>query len=235
MATAQDIIKAALRKIGVLGVGQSLSAEEAQDGLDQLNRLLSRWAAEGDVIYNKTFENFPLSAGVSSYTIGTGQTFNTARPVNFLSGFVRNVTTDYGLTLWDYNQWSSTSDKTITGIPTNVFYDGNYPVATIRLYPTPDAAYTLYMWSEKPLTAFAGLSTAVDLPEGWEDALIYNLAVSLAPEYDRNANETVIALARETRGNVQRLNASRVYSVVPLDDMLRTMSESSFNIYTGGY
>lgn len=46
MATATDIIKGALRKLGVLASNEELSAEDATDGLEALNDMCNAWAAQ---------------------------------------------------------------------------------------------------------------------------------------------------------------------------------------------
>lgn len=45
MTTARDIIKAALTKIGVVGIGQEPSADEADEALFALNAMMYGWKA----------------------------------------------------------------------------------------------------------------------------------------------------------------------------------------------
>lgn len=45
MTTAADIINQALKDIGVLGMGETATAEDATDGLDALNQMLGQWNA----------------------------------------------------------------------------------------------------------------------------------------------------------------------------------------------
>lgn len=89
MTTALGIIKSAMRKVGVLTKTENPSADEAQDGLEMLNDLLSSFSNDSMVIYARYSEDFTLSGGTGSYTIGTGGAFNTARPVKIISAFIR--------------------------------------------------------------------------------------------------------------------------------------------------
>lgn len=57
--TCLDLIKSALREIGVLAAGQAARASDAQDALDMLNRMLASWEQRGVVIGAK----FPLALG----------------------------------------------------------------------------------------------------------------------------------------------------------------------------
>lgn len=50
MATCLDIIKAALREIGVLASGETPAAVDAQDALDMLNRMFAAWEQRGVVL-----------------------------------------------------------------------------------------------------------------------------------------------------------------------------------------
>ena len=46
------------------------------------------------------------------------------------------------------------------------------------------------------------------LPPGYVDALSYNLAIRIAPEYEVTPSPTVAALAIETKANIKRLNST---------------------------
>jgi hypothetical protein len=47
MATANDVVKSALRLLGVIGAAEAPSADMAQDGLEALNDLMHAFAANG--------------------------------------------------------------------------------------------------------------------------------------------------------------------------------------------
>lgn len=47
MATARDVVAAALRLIGALAAGETAQAPEAADGLAALNRMMHGWKARG--------------------------------------------------------------------------------------------------------------------------------------------------------------------------------------------
>lgn len=47
MATARDVVTAALRLIGALAAGETADAPEAADGLAALNRMMHGWKARG--------------------------------------------------------------------------------------------------------------------------------------------------------------------------------------------
>lgn len=47
MTTANDVIRSALRRLGILGIGQTLSAQHVSEGLDSLNQMLASWRTQG--------------------------------------------------------------------------------------------------------------------------------------------------------------------------------------------
>jgi hypothetical protein len=217
MSTAQDIIESALRKISVLGTGSSLDATEGADALATLNNLLSTWSVEGNLVYNTTTETLSLTGGDGEYTIGSGGDFNTARPRRIISAFVTEGTTDYPLTIYSADQYASIPQKSTTGIPRVLWYDDNYPLANIRLYSVPDGVTSLTLYSEKELTSFAALSTTYAMPAEYEAALAYNLAVWIAPEYEREPLPSVVKIAHRTKKAVENQNRKTKKHVARVD------------------
>lgn len=198
MTTALEIIERAMKKCGALTKSETPDADESNDALVSLNNLLSSWSNESISVYARTTESFSLVAGTSSYTIGVGQTFNTARPIFIADAYIRYSTLDYPVDVINDETYDSISDKSARGRPTVLNYTAGNPSGTIRLWNNPDQVYTLYIVSEKELGQLT-LSSTVDLPPGWERALIYNLAVELAPEYGQQPDQLVYNIAVESK------------------------------------
>jgi hypothetical protein len=207
MSTALDIITDALNDLGAVDPSESLTADEAAHGLRRLNAMLGSWSNENLACYTTLQENFALSSGVASYTIGSGATFNTTRPLNILGGFIRNSSIDYPLQIISREEYDRITSKTTQGLPEYLFYSPSVANGVIYLHAIPDAAYVLYIDSTKQLQNFALLTTAVVLPEGYTRALIANLALELAPAYNRKVPEAVLAIARESKAAIKRLNS----------------------------
>lgn len=205
MTTARDLIESALRKIHVLGTGASLDDTEAQDALSTLNAMMATWSAEGDMIYAETIETFNLS-GAASYTIGSGATFNTDRPLYISAAYTSSGDTDYPLVQIDNQEYAAITQKDIANIPSVYYYDAGFPNGTLYLYPVPTSVSTITLHSFKPLTSFTSLTTSFSMPPEYESALVYNLALWLAPEYEREASMGVKHIAHESKGAVEAQN-----------------------------
>lgn len=82
MSTVSDIIKGALRLIGVIGSSDVPTAGESADTLSALRAMMSSWSTEGLAVNKYTREVFALVGGQASYTMGPGGDFDTTRPVS---------------------------------------------------------------------------------------------------------------------------------------------------------
>lgn len=208
MTTARDIVKAALRKIHVLGQGASLSGELADNGFKALNRMIATWSVQGNMIYSEQFETFPLVGGQSTYTLGAGGDFDTTRVTRISSAYVTQGQTDYIMTRWDKDDYASIPQKDLNGgIPRIFYFDAGFPLSTIRLYHTPGGVSTITLVDETILDQFTDLDTEFSMPPEYEDALIYNLALRMAPEYEREPSRSVRQIAYETKAAVKIQNS----------------------------
>lgn len=230
MTTARDIIKRAMQKVGILTKTEDPSADEANDGLTALNAMLSSWSNESMLISARVLENFPLVGGVGSYTIGPSMVFNTVRPIKIVSSYVRLVgsVTDTNVGIINDEDYDAITAPNIQGIPEFLNYSNGYPTGTIKLFPVPSTSYTLFIRSEKILSQFV-LDDIVDLPPGWERALIYNLGLELHADYPEiEIPSTTIGIANDSKAAIQRaIMRVRSFDAFPQGNF------NSHNIYTG--
>lgn len=230
MSTAQDLIEGALRKIAVLGYGSSLSNEEAQDGLSALNAMLASWSVDNATIYTESKLNNSWAAGTGSKTIGSGGDIDTTRPTDITAATYTIGTTVYKLDIRDEKERAMLADLTTQGTPSELYYDADYPLANIYLQSIPNTAGTLNLYYRIPLTSFALLTTTFAFPPEYEEALIYNLAIRLAPEYEKEPAPSVIQIANKSLDMVKRQNTKNEKNVSLIDSALTV--PTSFNIYT---
>lgn len=233
MTTARDIIKSALRKISVIGAGQTLDSTEANDALNNLNAMLAVWSIKGNMIYTESRETFTLTTA-GSYTIGSGADFDTVRPIRIVTAYVTSNGTDYPLTIINETQYAKISDKTQTGTPSYIFYDGNYPEATIKLWPVPSNVQSITIYSEKPLSEFASLDTVYSMPPEYRQALENNLAVHIAPEYEKEASQTIKSIAMETLSLIRSQNTKNNPPRSTIDaPRIPRASNNYYDVYRG--
>ena len=200
--TARKIIRKAMQKVGILVKSEVPDDDEANDALDSLNALIDSWSNYSDNITTRVRETFTLPT-TTSVTIGVGQTFNTQRPIQIVDAYVSQGTIDYPVEVVNEEQYDSVSFKTIQGRPVYLAYDSGYPTGNINIYPVSDGSYTLTILSEKAIVGFATLDTLLNLPNGWERALVYNLALELAPEYGQQPDASIVKIAGDSLGAIR--------------------------------
>jgi len=229
MTNAREIVNGAARLLSVLGRGQSLSAEDAQNGLEVLNDFLGMFSMQPSAVFTTTTETFNLS-GQESYTIGVGGNFNTTRPVYIESVFIGDGASDYALTQVSLNDYMTLRDKGDQGLSDFFAYDNNVPLSKIYFNPVPQSGYTVTITSKKAVTKFSDLTTDYDLPDGMSMMLKYNLAVLWAPQFEMEASQTVQTTARQTKTAYMAYNNTNNFTTSSMDSMF---TNGTGNIYTG--
>lgn len=236
MVTVRDLIASSLRLINVTGAGETMSADDANDALVTLNQMLDSWSADGQVIYSKSLDTYPLVGGVSTITMGLAGNINTARPVSITEATVTLGQTVYPLDIWSQNMYSTVSFPPLVGIPNAIYVNNGNPLLTLQIYPVPIGGLTLNLYSLKELSNVT-LNTVLDLPPGYERALRYNLAVELCPEYDREPSRTVSETAVESLSTIKRNNQQYQADVstidLALDSRYMNYSKGWYNIFGG--
>ena len=216
MATARDIVSRSLRLLGIVKSGDSLAEAYMQDGLIALNALLESWQLEKLNIYAWQDKTFTLVPNDGTITLGaTGNI--TTRPDHIEDVFITQGTIDYPVTMIERGRWDAIADKTTTSnIPELAYYEPSYTQGVLNLYPVPSAANTLHVVMWVPFTAFATLTTSIALPPGYERAMAYNLAIEIAPEYEKPVSLEVQKVATDSLANVKRANDRGIKSYTDL-------------------
>lgn len=226
MTTALELITRSMQKIGALTKNESPSSDEASDALDSLNALISSWSNDSTKIYEKPVTNFTLVSGTAEYTIGPGATFSTSRPIKITAAYVRSNNLDYELDIISDENYAKIYDKSASGTPTFLNYTAGHPTGYVKFYPKPDQNYGFYFISEKEISSLSSLSTSVSFPPGWERALIYALAIELAPEYGQPVTEEIARMAMESKDLITK-------GVLKSKSIDVPQSLSTGNIYNG--
>ena len=224
MTTARDIVNFAYKDAGLLGLGQTLSGENASNGLTRLNRMIAQWRRRRTLIF-ATQNVSKVSTGAVSYTVGTGGDFSTTRPDKLEDGcFVRlnpigTQPTDYPLRIIqareDYNKIVL---KSMQSQPAYVFYDSAFPMASAFIYPVPTATiYEIFLMVKTQLAAFATLDTAFNAPEEYEQAMQQNLAVLLRKGFRLPDDMVLMRLAEASLNTIRNVNAQIQSMRMPAD------------------
>lgn len=236
MTRVRDILTDALLQIGMLDPTEPIGADAAASALRELNRMVSSWANEELMIYTVDRQTFALVGGQQSYTIGVGGNFNTAYPVrpsqiNLVSVLVNGV--EIPIDILNDEQWRDISVKTTSStFPLQMWANGNHPLNTLYFWPIPTAANSLIMSVWGQITAFPDVNTVVTLPQGYEDALVQNLAIRLCPSYGVQPSPVTGILANSSKTRIKAINWEPTYRTV---DSALTGHASSIGQRSRGY
>ncbi len=207
MATALGIIKRSMRLIGALGSGETPTAEEESDGLDALNGLLDSWWNDSLAVYQIAKGTYTWASGQATRTIGSGGDFDTTRPVRIDSAEQTLNSIDYHIDLISNRQYQGIPDKTTQSTIARYLYsDSGNPLTTLYIWPVPSANMTLNLYTWTQIESFATGGETVVLPPGYRRALEYNLAVDIAPEYQRDGPPLVFGTAANAMRVIRRNN-----------------------------
>lgn len=227
MATAQTRIDRAMRLIGALESGESPTPQETADCLVALNGLIDSWRNDSLMVYAITSVSKVLTGGDGSYTIGTGADINTTRPVKIEGGYVTVNGVDYPVETMTEEVWRNLSDKALTGIPEYVYYDPQMANGVVNLYPVPDGAYTLKLSVWTPISTIAAATDNIVLPPGYERAIDTNLAIEIAPEFQRPVSDALAKAARESLKAIKQANIQPFYAQIEF------ACSGAYDIYRG--
>lgn len=206
MTTALDTLKRSLRMLGVYATGEEPRAQEASDGLAAFNALIGTMS-NGGMVYAKSLDSISIAAGTSSITVGPSGGTVTTRPVQVLDdSYVLIDTVSYPLKELTLQQYNDLGLKTVQGIPRFFWVQPSMPNITVTLWPVPDQAMTLKLWSSKPLSSALSLTTELSFPPGYEDAFAYLLAEALAPEYAVSLTSEMLRGVGRSRRLLKRTN-----------------------------
>lgn len=206
MASASDLIRRALRRIGVLGVGETATADETNDALACMNGLLEKWSLESLMIYRRV-DLVHQMTGAASYTVGPTGDIVTARPISIMSAFARLGDLDRGIEIADDDRFNAISIKSLSaGWPLILRYSATMPNGRIDIWPVPDTSYQLHLTVGMQFSAVEHSADELILPPGYERALLLSLAVDLCGEFQRPIPDGLAALAQDALATVQRAN-----------------------------
>ena len=197
-----QIISLALRKLGVLEIGDVPSPDTIANAAMSLNLLIKQLSTEGLRLWKNSELVIPLTSGQTSYILGGSSSTLmydtqaptvaiTDRPLKVIQGFYRNLQTtpyiDTPVLVVSKQEYNILGSKYSTGTANTIFYDVKKLNGLLYVYLTPDAnAQTniqLHIVVQLPLDDLGSALDVPDFPNEWMNCLVWNLADQLALEY----------------------------------------------------
>ena len=196
--TRDEIINAALRKLGVLSEGVSANSDQLLTASQALNSLMKTLEAKGMPIWAINEYSFTTSTNISTYSIGAGLTLNTPAPLRVVQAYrVESANgVNIPMNIYDHYNFNLLPINSVSSEPITLFYQPFITSGTIKLWPTPaDATTTIKIVYQRPFEDVVVGANNIDFPSYWTDAIIYHLARRLAPEYGTSKEDRSILAA----------------------------------------
>lgn len=200
--TRDQVISLALRKLGVLEIGDTPDSAAIANANMSLNLLIKQMSTEGLKIWKTSELIIPLVANQTSYILGGAsstlmydsqnpETPITDRPLKVIQGWYRNLQVtpniDTPFMVVSKNEYNTLGSKFSTGTANTVFYDTKSLNGILYVFLTPDAnAATnleLHLVAQMPLNDMTAADQLPDFPNEWMNTLVWNLADQLSLEY----------------------------------------------------
>ncbi len=240
MTTAGTLITASLQQLRVYAASETPNDADMALGLQQLNLLLDTLSNDAAACFAILTQSLPMVAGKQTYTIGPGGDLSGIRPLRLIYGpgaayliDANNVTVS--VDVWPQDRWNDIGYKAENAdYPSVIFYDPQFPLANLNVFPIPTLSYTLYFTSYSQLGDLSGYTTTINLPPGYQAMLQSNLSVCLKPFYKNAALDPDIQrMAMRTLAAVKRTNRRQNYADYDVELMQR--GSGSYDIYSDSY
>ena len=203
-----DLIEGAVRTIGSISVGETLDADEANNGLALLNEMLETLSLSTVGVYNQPPQTFNLVAAQSTYTIGSGGNFNTTAPINILDAYTIYNNVSRPIEIIDQAKYDSILYKTqSTTYPIYLMHQNTVPLGNIILWPYPAASMQIVINATAQFAPYATLADTVTLPSGAKRMLRLLLAMELADDYGAPIDPKLERKAAQAKAAYMRSNA----------------------------
>lgn len=200
--TRDQIITLALRKLGVLELGETPDSDTIDNATMSLNLLIKQLSTEGLKLWKISELIVPLTISQTSYVLG-GNTSTlmydslaptvaiTDKPLKVIQGFYRNIQVtpyiDTPVLLVSKQEYNVLGSKFSTGTANTIFYDPRTLNGILYVYLTPDLNAStnieLHLVAQMPLNDISGATEIPDFPNEWMNCLVWNLADQLTLEY----------------------------------------------------
>jgi hypothetical protein len=187
--TRDQLIEAAISKLGVLASGQTPDAADYDKGALFLNTLVAQLRTMQVPLWARNSYSFSLTANVATYNIGVGQTLNTPYPLKMLQAYSLQTTgtTKVPIDIVSDFVYNILPLSSTGSYPVQLTYQPKVNLGVIKVWPTPDTATaantTITIVYQRPFEYFSNSTDTMDIPEEWYNAIIYKLAVLLAPDW----------------------------------------------------
>lgn len=213
ITTCIDMVEAAMRTAGVGAIGQTLLAEDANDGFQLLLEVIGMWKRQRFMAWRLIEEVFPAVANAKSYLLSD-------RPPRIDSAFARLMTPMAGapsnvspldFPLWvleNQEEYNDIGLKELGTFPVAIWHSPGYPYSAVYPWPIPpEDQFELHIFYRAGLPEYQSLTDPLNLPPEYIRALRYELAALIQANYGKPLEPAFLAILGGTKATIKATNA----------------------------
>jgi hypothetical protein len=214
--TRDEIIQNAFRKIGALGDYETIDTARTNAGIAALNPMIKTfmnqgmqvWCTQDVRVAMSVFSGGPtvtLSTGNTTVVTGDGAGSGMAfQPLKILKAIRRDnsnasLPIDIEMDLLTADSYLMQSSKNASGAPSMLFFKPFRASSQISVWVAPDAYWQtngqIILRVQRQIMDFDSATDNPDFPSQWFEALIYGLAMRLAPNYGLSLEDRKLLIA----------------------------------------
>lgn len=213
MSTVRDLITDSLVEIDKCAAGEDPTAEDSALGLRRLNLLLSSWSGLRSMARAIAPVRYTFVASKGSYTIGASGADFTATPPAYIrrANVVQTSQSpetrlSLGEPMKDEDFAALSVQNYSSSSPFAFWYDRKVPLGTVYILGYPTVSDDLELFVPQTFGAFSSYSTELELPSGYELALMLSLAQDLCGPFGKQVSNDLREKARKARSDAAALN-----------------------------
>lgn len=209
----------------------------SQQALRVCNRMVAKWSIQRLMLYYIATRTFILTANLQDYTLGPSASgagsYVGPRPDLIESCYAIPVASGmhYQMSVLDRPKWGAIADIGATtsafGVPQSIYPEYLYPNMAFHVWPIPANGCSITLGTWEQLQQFATIFDTLTFPPGYEEAIVLNLALELAPYYDMPPNSMMVQLAADALLKVQGINAQSLGGALSAAQLLNSPSLDS--------
>lgn len=176
--TVLDIITDALLDLEVGAMGIAVPAEQSAHAVRTLNRLMKSWQLMDDT------PSFLKASQTLTLTTAASYSLLPERPVRILSARFKRSGIEIPMIRLTRQEYDELPQKTVTGMPTQFYYDRQKEDALFYVWPVLSVAAgeTVELTYEREFEDVV-IGDNIDLPSEWYDVAVKQLAARLVSAY----------------------------------------------------
>ncbi len=185
LSTARDLIAGSLQLIGVSD--NHVDADSYALAFQHLQWMLKTMQADGLNMWRIGEQTVTWTAGNQSQTLDPNVIDIQDARVVISSTFERT------LGRFEYGDYVVLPNKAASGAPTIYSFRKQTGSAKVYVWPVPTATTTIHLTTARVIEDVTDLSETLDLPQEWQETIVYNLAQRLLMPFSVNESQPRVA------------------------------------------